>query len=61
MGLRHDVSDLYTYIYIYMYIYIYKYIYIWAIPPKLAPVSEDTVFALSPNIIKHSYRNHHFG
>ena len=37
---------------------------IWAIPPKLAPVSENTVFALFANIIKqiniYSYLNHHF-
>ena len=39
-------------------------LYIWAIPPKLAPVSENTVFAHFANIIKqinkYSYLNHHF-
>ena len=38
---------------------------IWAIPQKLAPISENTVFAHFANIIKHFniylYLNHHFG
>ena len=46
---------MYVYI-IYMYIYIYVclcvYVCIWAIPPKLAPVPENTVFALFDNIIE---------
>ena len=59
-------------IYIYIYICVYMYIiclymcvcmYIWAIPPKLPPVSENTVFALFANVIKqfnmYSYMNHH--
>ena len=44
---------LYIYIlYIYIYICVYIYIHIWAIPPKLAPVSENTVFAIFGYIIK---------
>ena len=54
--------------YVYMiciYIYIHNYIHIWAIPPKVAPVSENTVFVLFPDIneliVVYSYLIFHSG
>ena len=43
LSFKHD-----SYIHIYVYIYTYICLYIWAIPPKVAPVSENTVFVLFP-------------
>ena len=41
-----------------IYISLYIYIYIWAIPKNLAPVLENTVFALFANISEQFITTH---